>query len=200
VASLARPGGNITGVATLERELLAKRSEILRELLPNVATIGLIANPDNPNTASSVRELQELAQNSGWRLEVVNVRTGQELDASVGKLAELGAGAFLTATDGIITNGRFQLAKQAARYRIPAIYPSLVTVEAGGLMSYGSVFDRLGYIVGIYTGRILKGEKPADLPVQQATKVELVINLKTAKTLGITFPTALLVRADQVIE
>jgi putative ABC transport system substrate-binding protein len=200
VASLSRPGGNITGVTVLGRELLSKRLELLHELLPNVGAIGLIVNPNNPNTEPSVRELQALAQASKWRLHVVEARTGLELDAAVARLAELRAEAFLTATDNVITSRSDQLVALAARYRMPAIYQTRDAVDAGGLMSYGGDGAESTHIAGVYAGRILKGEKPADLPVQQVTKVKLVINLKTATALDLTIPLSLLGRVDEVIE
>jgi putative ABC transport system substrate-binding protein len=200
VASLSRPGGNITGVTGLGRELLTKRLEMLRVLLPNVAAIGLIVNPDNPNTKPSVQELQALAQAGGWRLHVVNVRTGSDIDTAVETLAQLRAGAFLTATDNVINSRSGQLVALAARYGIPAIYQRREAVDAGGLMSCVTDNTEVTRIVGVYAGRILKGEKPADLPVQRATKFNLAINLKTAKALGLTVPETLLATADQVIE
>jgi putative ABC transport system substrate-binding protein len=199
VASLNRPGGNVTGVTGLGRELLAKRLEMLRELLPGAGGIGLLVNPDNPNTQASVRELQALANAGGWLLHVVAASHEGDLDLAIAKFVQLKAGAFLTATDALFTN-YLGMVTLAARHRIPAIYPTREFADAGGLMSYGSSRMEGLRAVADYTSRILKGVKPSDLPVQQATKVELVINMRTAKALGITFPTALLVRADEVIE
>jgi putative tryptophan/tyrosine transport system substrate-binding protein len=196
VPSLSRPGG-VTG---LGRELLAKRLEILRRLLPNIAAIGFIVNPNNPNTEPSVKELQALAQAGGWRLHVVAARTGSDLDAAVATLAQLRVGAFLTGTDNVINSRTDQLVALAARYRRPSIYQGRRAVAAGGLISYGGDAEEVTRIAGVYVGRILKDERPADLPVQQVTKVELVINLKTAKTLGITIPETLLATADEVIQ
>ena len=200
VASLSRPGGNITGVTGLGRELLTKRLEMLRVLLPNVTAIGLIVNPDNPNTEPSVKELQASAQAGGWRLHVVNARTGLEIDTAVATLVQLRAGAFLTATDNVINSRSRQLVALAARYGMPAIYQDREAVDAGGLMSYSTDGTEVIRIVGVYTGRILKGEKPADLPVQQPTKFEFVINNRTAKLLGLTIPETLLATADEVIQ
>jgi putative ABC transport system substrate-binding protein len=200
VGSLNRPAGNVTGVTSLGRELLAKRLEMLRELLPDVSAIGLLVNPNNPNTAPSVTELQAMARAGGWTLHVVEVRTDSDLDAAFATLAQRGARAHLTATDAVFNARRIQMVVLAARYGMPGIYPDRDAVEAGGLMSYGASRSESYRIVGVYAGRILKGEKPADLPLQQATKVELIINLKTAKALGITVPLALLIRADEVIE
>jgi putative ABC transport system substrate-binding protein len=200
VTSLARPGGNLTGITSLARELLAKRLEILRELLPNVAAIGLLVNPNNPNTESSVRELQALAQAGGWTPHIVAVATESDFDEAFATLVRLKAGAFLHATDQLLSSSYDRMVALAARHRIPAIYTQLDATEDGGLMSYGVSAMDLLRMGGLYAGRILKGEKPADLPVQQATRVELIINMKTAKTLGITVPLSLLGRADEVIE
>jgi putative ABC transport system substrate-binding protein len=200
VTSLARPGGNLTGVTRLSQELLAKRLEILRELLPGAKSIGLLVNPNNPNTAPGVRELQPLAQAGGWALHVVAVGAESDLDKAFATLVQVKAGGFLHATDAFFNSSVDQMVALASRYRIPAIYADREAVAAGGLMSYGSSITDTYRLVGNYTGRLLKGEKPADLPVVQATKVELIINLKTAKALGVTFPLALLTRADEVIE
>jgi putative ABC transport system substrate-binding protein len=199
VASLNRPGGNVTGVTAIGRELLAKRLEMLRELLPGAGGIGLLVNPDNPNTQSSVSELQALANAGGWLLHVVSASSEGDLDAAIAKLVQLKAGGFLTATDALFTN-HLEIVALAARHRIPAIYTYRDFTDAGGLMSYGASRAETLRVVADYMNRILKGARPSDLPVQQATKVELVINMKTAKTLSLTFPTALLVRADEVIE
>jgi putative tryptophan/tyrosine transport system substrate-binding protein len=201
VPSLARPGGNLTGVTSLGRELLAKRLEVLRELLPGVKVIGLLVNPKNPNTEPSVSELQQLAQASGWTLNVVAVTAESDLDMAIATLVQVGAGAFLHATDALFVAAYDQLVTLAARYRMPSIYTNRNAVEQlGGLMSYSGNLTEAYRLIGRYTARILKGEKPGDLPVQRVTKVELVINMRTAKALGLTFPTALLVRADEVIE
>jgi putative tryptophan/tyrosine transport system substrate-binding protein len=199
VASLSRPGGNVTGVTQITTELTTKRLEMLRELLPTAGGIGLVVNPNNPNTQPSVGEMQALANSGGWPLHVVTASNEGELDGAIAKLVELKAGGFLTATDALFNN-YLEIVALAARHRIPTVYQSRELVEAGGLMSYGASRAETSRVVADYTSRILKGAKPSDLPVQQATKVELVINLRTAKTLGLTFPTALLVRADEVIE
>ena len=198
--SLSRPGGNITGVTSLNSELLPKRVEMLRELLPNIAAIGLLANPNNPNTKPAVQQAQALAQAGGWRLHVVEVRSGSDIDAAFATLVQQRVGAFLMVNDGAITARAPQIAALAARHALPSIFQSRAGVEAGGLMSYGGYATETNRIAGLYTGRILKGDKPADLPVQQITRVELVINMKTAKALGLTFPLTLLGRADEVIE
>jgi putative ABC transport system substrate-binding protein len=199
VASLNRPGGNVTGVTSISRELLAKRLEMLRELLPGAGRIGLLVNPNNPNTQASVSEMQALANAGGWLLHVVTAGHEGDLDAAIAKLVQLKADAFLTATDALFSNF-LELVALAARHRIPTIYQGREFADAGGLMSYGASRARTQRVVADYTSRILKGDKPADLPVQQITKVELIVNLKTAKALGITFPITLLARADEVIE
>jgi putative ABC transport system substrate-binding protein len=199
VASLSRPGGNVTGVVSLSQELLAKRLEMLRELHPSASAIGLLVNPNNPNTQPTVSEMQALANAGGWLLHVVTASNEGELDAAIAKLIQLKAGAFLFAADALFAN-QLEIVAVAARHRIPTIYSQREQVEAGGLMSYGSNRAEIQRVVADYTVRILKGAKPSELPVQQATKVELVINMRTAKSLGLTFPTALLVRADEVIE
>jgi putative ABC transport system substrate-binding protein len=199
VPSLSRPGGNVTGVTQISRELMAKRLEMLRELIPAGSAIGLLVNPNNPNTQPSVSEMQALANTGGWLLHVVAAGNESDLDGAIAKLIQLKAGAFLTATDALFNN-YLEVVALAARHRIPTIYSGREFVDAGGLMSYGASRAETIRVVADYTSRILKGTKPSDLPVQQATKVELVINMRTAKTLGLTFPTALLVRADEVIE
>jgi putative ABC transport system substrate-binding protein len=200
VASLNRPGGNVTGVVQLSRELLAKRLELLRELLPNATSIGLIVNPNNPGTEFSVKEVQGLAHAGGWLLHVVPVAGEADLVSAFATLVRLKARAFLLGTDALFNSQYQQIVALAVRHSMPAIYQFREFAEAGGLMSYGTNRADQYHLVGTYAGRILKGEKPADLPVQLSTKVELVINLKTAKTLGLTFPIALLGRADEVIE
>jgi putative ABC transport system substrate-binding protein len=200
VPSLNQPGGNITGVTALSRELLSKRLEVLRELLPNAAAFGIIVNPSNPNTEPSVREVRALGQTGGWQVHVVEVRNAAEIETGFASLAQLRVGGILTATDNVINSRTDQLVALASRYAIPTIFQEREAVEAGGLMSYGGDNSEMSRIAGLYVGRILKGEKPADLPVQQATKVELVINIKTAKVLGLTLPLSLLGRADEVIE
>jgi putative ABC transport system substrate-binding protein len=200
VTSLNRPGGNITGVTGLGRELLAKRLELLRELSPNAVEFGLMVNPSNPNTELTVREAQALAQRGGWRLQVAEVRNVADIETAFASLARSRVGGFLTGTDNVINSHREQLVALAARHAIPAISQDCEAVEAGGLLSYGADVAEEFHTAGLYLGRILKGEKPGDLPVQQPTKFELVINQRTAKTLGLTVPPTLLVAADEVIE
>ena len=200
VDSLNRPGGNITGTTMLGRELLQKRLEILRTVVPGTTTIGLLINPDNPNSAPSIRELEAIVRTTGSDLTVVEARNEPDLDAAFAKLGERHSGILLHATDALFNSQGARIAALARRYSIPTIYTQRETVEAGGLMSYGADFGDGYRQAGVYTGRILKGEKPADLPVVQASKFELVINLKTAKALGLTIPETLLATADEVIQ
>jgi putative ABC transport system substrate-binding protein len=200
VTSLNRPGGNMTGVAALQSILAAKRLELLRELLPRAAVIALLVNPANPYTASEIKEMQDRARHLGLELYVLRASTPKDIDAGFATLVEARAAALVVSTDQFLTNQAEQIVALAARHAMPAIYGWRKYAAAGGLMSYAP--DQAdGYrLVGIYAGRILRGEKPADLPVQQQVKIELVLNLKTAKTLGLAFPLALLGRADEAIE
>ena len=200
ISNLARPGGNVTGVTNLNQELTAKRLEILRELLPNVTLVGLLVNPNNPNTGPTVRELREVSQSRGSALHVVAVSSESDLDTAIANLVQAGAGSFTHAIDSLFSSSFNRLAALASHHRIPAIYSGREAVESGGLMSYGGRTSDEWRLVGQYTARILKGEEPGDLPVQQTTRVDFVINLKTAKALGLTIPPALLARADEVIE
>jgi putative ABC transport system substrate-binding protein len=200
VASLNRPGGNITGVTALGVELGPKRLELLHELAPTATIIALLVNPTNPNAETQSRDLQAAARTLGLQAHVLHARTESDFDAVFATLGELRAGALVVSTDGLFISRAAQLAALTVRHAVPTISQFREFAAAGGLMSYGgSLTDgyRLG---GVYTGRILKGEKPADLPVMQATKVELIINLKTAEALGLTVPLSLLGRADEVIE
>jgi putative ABC transport system substrate-binding protein len=199
VSSLNRPGGNLTGVSFLSSLLLAKQLELLRELVPAAATIGFLVNPNNPNTEARTGEMLETVRAVGRQLHVVTASTEGELESALATIQQRD-GALVIAADPFFVDRRDQLVALAARYALPASYPFREDVMAGGLMSYGASIADTHRQVGIYTGRILKGDKPADLPVQQSTKVELFLNLKTAKSLGITFPLTLLGRADEVIE
>jgi putative ABC transport system substrate-binding protein len=201
VASLNRPGGNLTGVSVLSAEIAAKRLELLRELLPAAALVALLVNPANPVLAEAqTKELQVAARVLGVRLLILNAGSPSEIDAAFATLVLERAGALLVSDDPVLNAQRVQLAVLAARHAVPTIYQFRESTVAGGLMSYGGSLTDAYRLVGAYTGRILKGEKVADLPVQQATKVELIINLRTAKALGLTVPLTLLNRADEVIE
>jgi putative tryptophan/tyrosine transport system substrate-binding protein len=200
VASLNRPGANVTGNASLQSELGPKRLQLLRELIPNAALFGILADPALPVTQSVIADLAAAARTLGLQLLVVNARTDSDLETAFATFSQQRVGAVLVANSGFYNRRTEQLAVLAARYVLPAIHAFREYPLAGGLMSYGS---SLGYgyqQAGIYTGRILKGEKPADLPVQQVTKLDLVINLKTAKALGLTIPETLLATADEVIQ
>jgi putative tryptophan/tyrosine transport system substrate-binding protein len=200
VDSLSRPGRNITGVTLISRELFMKRLDLLHKVLPGAVTIGLLVNPDNPNTASSVREMEEIAHTNSWVLNIVEARTASDLDGAFATLSQRQSSVVLHTTDAFFTSQGTRIAALAARYAIPAIFTVRETVLAGGLMSYAASNAVYYREVGIYAGRILKGEKPADLPVQQPTRFEFVINLKTAKALGLTIPETLLATADEVIQ
>jgi putative tryptophan/tyrosine transport system substrate-binding protein len=200
VASLSRPGGNITGVAILTAALLAKQFELLHELLPNAAVIGFLVNPNNPTTENYTREAQVAAHALGRKLVVVNANSESGIDAAFATLVQQGAGALLVGNDPFFNTRPDKLVALAARHAVPAISPYREFAAAGGLMSYGTSLTDAYRLVGVYTGRIIKGEKPADLPVQQSTKVEFIINMKTARGLGLTVPPGLLARADELIE
>jgi putative ABC transport system substrate-binding protein len=200
VATLNRPGGNLTGVAVLESELVPKRLQLLRELLPNAAVFGVLADPATVPTQSMITDLEAAARTLGRQLFVVNARTDSDLETAFIGFSRQRVGAVLVGNSTFYTRRTEQLAALAARHTLPAIYAFREYALAGGLMSYGSSFGYQMHQVGIYTGRILKGEKPADLPVKQSTKLELVINLKTAKALGLTIPETLLATADEVIQ
>jgi putative ABC transport system substrate-binding protein len=200
VASLSRPGGNITGVTNLNTELAPKRLELMRELVPTAGSFGLLVNPTNLGTEEFVREVQAAAGALGLQLHRVSVSTDAEFNSAFATLAGLRAGGLVIEADAFFTSRSELLAALALRHGIPTIYQFREFTAVGGLMSYGGDIKDSHHAVGVYTGRILKGEKPADLPVQRLTKVELIINLKTARALGVTVPLALLTRADEVIE
>jgi ABC-type uncharacterized transport system substrate-binding protein len=200
VDSLSRPHGNLTGITVLFGALGPKRLEVLHELMPDAATIAMLVNSNNPTSAQAIKAVQEAALVHRQKIVVETARTEAELETVFAGIAQHHATALVLDADPFFTTRRDQLAALAARYAIPAVYPQRDFVLSGGLMSYGGDL-RIGYRnAGSYIGRILKGAKPADLPVQQATKVELVINLKAAKALGLTVPMSLLGRADEVIE
>jgi putative tryptophan/tyrosine transport system substrate-binding protein len=201
VASLNRPGGNITGIASLNTELGPKRLEVLHQLLPAAKILGLLVNPTNRDTTGvQVKVAQVAAENLGLQLQILYASNEHEFDAAFASLAERQVGGFTIGPDPYFLGHSQHLAELAMHQMMPVLSPYREFPLTGGLMSYGSDLADQYRLVGVYIGRILKGEKPADLPVQQATKVELIINLKTAKVLGLTVPTGLLVRADEVIE
>ena len=201
VASLARPGGNLTGINYFAAELIAKRLALLHELVPKAVRIAVLVNPANASiTEATLRDLPEAACALGLQIQVLKASTRSEIEAAFATLVRDRAEALYVAGDTFFTSRRVQFATLAASYRIPASYPTREAVEAGGLMGYAT--DRVDMCrhVGAYTGQILKGAKPADLPVVQSTKFELVINMQTARALGLEVPSTLLTRADEVIE
>jgi putative ABC transport system substrate-binding protein len=201
VASLARPGGNVTGVTQTNVEITPKRLELLHELLPAASVMALLVNPtDSTQAEATIRGVQGAARTLGLELHVLNASSERDFDGVFAKLIELRAGGLVIGGDPFFTGRIEQLAAMAVHHAVPVIYQWREFAVAGGLLSYGSDVTDAYRLAGNYTGRILKGDKPADLPVQQATKVELIVNLKTARALGLTVPTALLVRADEVIE
>jgi len=200
VSSLNRPGGNLTGVNFLLNVIAAKQFEVLQEAVPKPGTVGFLVNPSGPEAESAVSEVRAAAQALGHELLVANASSEREIDAAFAMLAQRRIGALLVGNDVFFYSRREQIVALAARHAIPTIYQVREYTQAGGLMSYGTNVDDAQRLAGVNVGRILQGAKPADLPVQQAVKVELVLNLKTAKTLGITFPLSLLGRADEVIE
>ena len=200
VASLNRPGGNTTGVSFLLNVLAAKRIGLLRDLVPTATVIGLLVNPDNPNAQADIAAAQEAARSLGQQTHVANARTERELDAAFASLVQQHVAALFVASDPMFVSRRDQLVNLAASHALPAIYDRRELAAAGGLVSYGANFAEAHRLAGVYAGRILKGEKPADLPILQPTKFELVINLKTAKALGLNIPDKLLITADEVIE
>ena len=202
VASLARPGGNLTGFGMLLGELTPKLLELLSELVPQAKMIALLVNPNNPGvTERVIRDMEEAARAKGVQLPILKAGTESEIDAAFASLVQLQAGALLVAADPFFFGRREQLVALASRHAVPAIYPWGEAVQvAGGLISYGPSFPAIFREIGIYTGRILKGAKPADLPVQQPTTFELVVNLKPAEALGLTVPPSILARATEVIE
>jgi len=201
VTSLNRPGGNITGVTQLIVEVAPKRLELLHELVPTARVMGLLVNQAAPALAQAqLRAVQSAADTLGLELQVLNASSEHDFDAAFEKLIRLRAGGLVISADSVFLRGMEQLAVLTIRHAVPAIYQYREFAAAGGLMSYGPDITESYRMAGIYTGRILKGEKPADLPVQQVTKIELYINLKTAKALGLTIPPTLLARADELFE
>jgi putative ABC transport system substrate-binding protein len=200
IASFNRPSGNVTGIAALQADLIKKRVEVLHELAPHAALVALIVNPKNPYTEPEIRALQEGANSLGIRLHALHASTADEISKCFGALAEVRAGALLVSADLYLWSQRQQFVALAAHHAIPVVFPWREYVDAGGLMSYGPNLFDAHRLIGVYIGKILRGANPADLPVEQVTKVEFLINLKTSNKLGVAFPTALLVRADEVIE
>ena len=200
VASLNRPGGNITGVTVFSTETEAKRLELVHELVSKDMHIGVIIDSAFRGAEDQIKEVQSAASALARRILVVQVKTEADIDAAFVKLRDEKVGAISIAAGPFINSKRAQFIARAAEYALPAIYENRETARAGGLMSYGASVPSVYRQVGVYTGRILKGEKPSDLPIIRPAKFEMVVNLKTAKTLGITIPTSLLLRADEVIE
>jgi putative ABC transport system substrate-binding protein len=201
VGSLNRPGGNLTGVTNLNAEVGPKRLELVHELLPTATVIAVLVDPTVPAIAEAFsRDLMAAARTFGLQLHVLHASTERDFDAVFATLVKLRAGALIISLGTFFAARSEQLAALTVRYAVPAVFQYRPFAAAGGLLSYGSSETVYYHLVGIYAGRILKGEKPGDLPVQQSTKIELIVNLKTAKALGLTVPTALLVRADEVIE
>jgi putative ABC transport system substrate-binding protein len=200
VASLARPGGNATGINFFVQEVITKRLALLHELVPKAVRIAVLVNPAEVGTEDTVRVLQEAARTIGLQIQVFNAGTIGEINAVFETFVRERPDALFVAPDPLFTGRRVQLANLAARDRIPAAYSQRVSVEAGGLMSYGTDLMEMFRQVGVYTGMILKGAKPADLPVAQSAKFEFIINLQTARLLGLTIPETLLATADEVIQ
>jgi putative tryptophan/tyrosine transport system substrate-binding protein len=201
VESLRRPGGNMTGVTNLNVEVEPKRLELVHELLPTATIVAVLVNPTNPSISEpALRRMQPAARALGLQLQVLNASTDGDLEEAFASLPQLRADALVVAADVFFNAHSEQLATLSLRHAIPAIYQYRPFVAAGGLVSYGSDENEYYRLVGLYAGKILRGEKPADLPVQQTTKIDLIINMNTAKALGITVPLSLLGRADEVIE
>ena len=201
VASLARPGGNLTGINILSTELAAKRLELLRALVPGATRIAVLVDPTNAaGTVSTLRDVGAAARALGLQIQVLNASTSLELEAAFATLVSERSDALLVGSTPFLFDRRVQLAQLAARHAVPAIYQDRHHAEVGGLMSYGAILGDAYRHVGIYVGRILKGAKPADLPFVQSTRFELVINVPTARMLGLTVPDKLLATADEVIE
>jgi putative ABC transport system substrate-binding protein len=200
VPSLNRPGGNITGVSSFIFELEPKRLGLLRELRPDATTIAVLVNPNSPNGEMQANDIQAAARSAGQQINILSASSIREIDAAFARLAQMRADALLVAADPVFFNRASQLVVLATRHAIPALYSRREFVAMGGLMSYGPNIDEMYRTAGVYAGRILKGEKPGDLPIQLPTKFELVINLSTARAFGLDVPPTLVARADEVIE
>jgi putative ABC transport system substrate-binding protein len=201
IASLSRPGGNLTGVTFMMTELMPKLFELLSELVPQARVIALLVNPNDASSAErTIRDVEEAARVKGRQLHILKAATESEIDAAFATLVQLKIGALFVGANAFFASRREQLVTLASRYAVPAIYEWREFVELGGLISYGPSITAAYRQVGIYAGRILKGDKPADLPVEQPTRFELVVNLKTANALGLAVPPSILARADEVIE
>jgi putative tryptophan/tyrosine transport system substrate-binding protein len=200
VASLARPGGNLTGVSFIADELTAKRLEMLSELIPQAGVIALLMNPNNATAERVIRDVQEAARTKGLQLHVLKAGSDSEIDTAFASLVQLHAGALVVGADPFLSSRRERLVALASRSAVPSIYAWREFAASGGLISYGASLTSAFRLVGHYAGKVLKGAQPADLPVQQPTTFELVINLKTAKALGLTVPQSMLMHADEVIE
>ena len=200
VASLAQPGGNVTGLTALGQALSAKRLELLKEAVPGVTRVAVLATAGSPYTGPFLRERESLARALGVQLQVVEVRDPSKFEQAFAEMVRERAEALMVFTDIMLITHRKRLVELAAKSRLPAVYPDREFVSAGGLMFYGAALVDMYYHAATYADKILKGKKPADLPVEQPTKLQLVINLKTAKALGLTIPSAVLLRADQVVQ
>ena len=200
VASLNRPGGNVTGLVYFSAVLGAKRLELLRQLVPGATTIAVLVDPNTPLTEAERKDVQAAAQVIGQQLIIIDISSDRDIETAFATFVQRGAGALLVGTGGFLNSNRERIAAVANRHALPASYSQREGVVAGGLMSYGPSISDAYRQAGIYSGRILNGEKPADLPVMQSTRFELVLNLKTAKALGLTIPPSLLAAADEVME
>jgi putative ABC transport system substrate-binding protein len=200
VASLSRPGGNLTGVTNLALELSQKKLELMRALIPTATDVGLLLNPNNLYADALLEETRAAAGVLGVQLHVLRASTERDIEMVVADWARMHAGPLVIGTDGYFSSLGHQIGALAVRHAVPAIFGSKEFAAAGGLLSYGNAYIEVGRLTGIYVGRILKGDRPADLPVQQPTKIELIINLKTARALGLTIPETLLATADEVIQ
>jgi putative tryptophan/tyrosine transport system substrate-binding protein len=200
VPSLAHPGGNVTGISLMAPDLVGKQLEVLKEIVPQASRMALLRNPTNPASAPQLREAEVAARALGVRLQTLEARVPQEIDSAFAAMTRERAGALVVLTDSIFTNQRRQIAELATERRLPAVYGNSEHAEAGGLMAYSANFLDLERRAATFVDKILKGAKPGNLPVEQPTKLELVINLRAAKAIGLTIPQSLLQRADQVIE